>query len=146
MQLPTGRNTTNQNLPPGQKPVATPSTPKSPNLVSPSSSVPYIVRRTEAIGVSSRRTGTGVIPNPTPTSLLDALCWISIESESGLGVSEDGRGGVRRMEAGSIADPSVAEFPPSGGIPKGRYASLCGRRATTRWGIGTGLGECGRAG
>ena len=76
-----------QNLAPVQKPVATPSTPKSPNLVSPSNSVPYIVRRTKAAGVSSTLVGTEVIPNPAPTSLLDALRWPSAESDSRLGMS-----------------------------------------------------------
>src|SRR5579863_8959289 len=97
-----------QNLAPLQKPVATPSTPKSPNLVSPSNSVPYIVRRTRAAGVSSTLLSTEVIPNPAPTSLLDALRRPSVGSESRFGMSLDGRGGVRSKEAGSIADPCVA--------------------------------------
>src|SRR5882757_3301558 len=65
-------------MPLDQKPpVATPSTPKSPNLVSSSNSVPYIVRRAGGTGVPSsiavvRKT---VSPKPDATSLLDGcLC------------------------------------------------------------------------
>lgn len=66
-----------QCLPPAQKPVATPSTPKSPNRVSPSNSVPYIVRRAGGTGVPSSVAAVRntVSPKPEATSLLDGcLC------------------------------------------------------------------------
>ena len=59
---------------PTQKPAAaTPSTPKSPKRVSPSSSVPYIVRFICAPGVSGGRGSVLLIPSWMPTSVLDTV-------------------------------------------------------------------------
>ena len=73
----TAVNSETQNLPPAQNPDATPSTPKSPNLVSPSNSVPYIVRFAGGAGVpcSVADVLMAVRPRPDATSLLEGALW-----------------------------------------------------------------------
>ena len=58
---------------PAQNPEATPSTPKSPNRVSLSSSVPYIVRFICAPGVSGGKGRVLLMPSWMPTSVLDTV-------------------------------------------------------------------------
>lgn len=59
-------------------PVATPSTPKSPNRVSPSSSVPYIVRFIGGAGVSGGSGSVLLIPKDIPISVLDATRLVKL--------------------------------------------------------------------